>query len=109
MLTAGDTMLMTSRPDGEPLAPRGGAEATGRLLREIMREARVARLLVAGGDTSTLAIEALDIWGLSYHAPLVTGAPLCCAHSAAAHLDGLDIVLKGGQMGSPDFFAIAAG
>jgi uncharacterized protein YgbK (DUF1537 family) len=101
-------MLMTTPPEGEPLAPRAVAEATGRLLRQIMREARVARLLVAGGDTSTLAIEALDIWGLSYRAPMVAGAPLCRAHSAASHLDGLDIVLKGGQMGPPDFFAVAA-
>ncbi|MGX5734279.1 four-carbon acid sugar kinase family protein [Bosea thiooxidans] len=108
LLAAGDTMLMTRAPDGEPLAPRTVAEATGRLLREIMQEARVARLLVAGGDTSTLAIEALDIWGLSYRAPMVAGAPLCRAHSAAAHLDDLDIVLKGGQMGPPDFFAVAA-
>ncbi len=108
LLGAGDTMLMTRPPDGEPLAPRAVAEATGRLLREIMREARVARLLVAGGDTSTLAIEALDVWGLSYRAPMVAGAPLCRAHSTAEHLDGLDIVLKGGQMGPPDFFAVAA-
>ena len=108
LLGAGDTMLMTAPPEGEPLAPRVVAEATGHLLRGIMQEARVARLLVAGGDTSTLAIEALDIWGLSYRAPMVTGAPLCRAHSAAAHLDGLDIVLKGGQMGPPDFFAVAA-
>lgn len=107
LLGVGDTMLMTTPPEGEPLAPRAVAAATGRLLREVMREARVGRLLVAGGDTSTLAIEALDIWGLSYRAPIVVGAPLCRAHSAAAHLDGLDIVLKGGQMGPPDFFAVA--
>jgi len=108
LLAVGDTMLMTRSPEGEPLAPRAVAEATGRLLREIMQEARAARLLVAGGDTSTLAIEALDVWGLSYRAPMVPGAPLCRAHSAAAYLDGLDIVLKGGQMGPPDFFAVAA-
>lgn len=108
LLARGDTMLMTAPPDGAPENPRAVAEATGRLLREVMREARVARLLVAGGDTSTLAIESLDIWGLSYRAPMVVGAPLCRAHSAAAHLDGLDVVLKGGQMGPPDFFAVAS-
>lgn len=108
LLAVGDTMLMTTRPEGEPENPRAVAEATGRLLREVMREARVARLLVAGGDTSTLAIEALDIWGLSYRAPLVAGAPLCRAHSAAPYLDGLDIVLKGGQMGPPNFFELAS-
>lgn len=103
-LGAGNVMLMTAQPTGAPGNPRAVAKATGRLLRDIMKEARVARLLIAGGDTSTLAIEALDIWGLSYRAPMVAGAPLCCAHSTTAHLDGLDIVLKGGQMGPLDFF-----
>ncbi len=107
-LATGDTMLLTGPPAGEAHNPRSVAKATGRLLKAIMREARIARLLVAGGDTSTLAIEALDIWGLSYRAPMVPGAPLCRAHSHAAHLDGLDIVLKGGQMGPVDFFAMAA-
>ena len=55
-----------------------------------------------------MAIEALDIWGLSYRAPLVDGAPLCRAHSAAEQLEGLEIVLKGGQMGPPDFFKLAS-
>ncbi|WP_306222311.1 four-carbon acid sugar kinase family protein [Bosea beijingensis] len=108
LLAAGDTMLLTAAPDGVPKSPRAVAEATGMLLREVMREARIARLLVAGGDTSTLAIEALDIWGLSYRAPMVAGAPLCRAHSTAQHLDGLEIVLKGGQMGPTNFFDMAA-
>jgi uncharacterized protein YgbK (DUF1537 family) len=108
LLAAGNVMLVTAPPGVAPGQPRAVAEATGRLLRAIMEEARVARLLVAGGDTSTLAIEALDIWGLSYRAPMVAGAPLCRAHSVMPRLDGLDIVLKGGQMGPPDFFAIAS-
>lgn len=108
LLAAGNVMLITAQPTGAPSYPRAVAEATGRLLRGIMEEAHVARLLVAGGDTSTLAIEALDIWGLSYRAPMVVGAPLCRAHSVLPGLDGLDIVLKGGQMGPPDFFAIAS-
>ncbi len=90
-------------------APRSVAAATGQLLRSIVDRANIARLLVAGGDTSTLAIEALDIWGLSYRAPLVEGAPVCRAHSAGNRLDGLEIVLKGGQMGPPEFFRLASG
>lgn len=107
-LAAGNTMLTTLQPEGAADHPRAVAEATGRLLRTIMAEARVGRLLVAGGDTSTLAIRALDIWGLSYRAAMVAGAPLCRAHSTNAGLDGLDIVLKGGQMGPPDFFGLAS-
>lgn len=107
-LETGDTMLVTASAHGAPDDPRGVAQATARLLRMIMDRARIARLLVAGGDTSTMAIEALDIWGLSYRAPLVDGAPLCRAHSTAEQLEDLEIVLKGGQMGPPDFFRLAS-
>jgi uncharacterized protein YgbK (DUF1537 family) len=106
-LGEGNVMLITDRPAGAPSNTGEVAAATAALLRAILTETEVSRLVVAGGDTSTMAIKALDIWGLSYRAPLVAGAPLCRAHSADPRLDGLDIVLKGGQMGPPDFFAIA--
>ena len=99
-----NVMLVTDKPAGAPAETGKVAAATGALLRAIMNEAKVARLVVAGGDTSTLAIRSLDLWGLSYRSPCTPGAPLCRAHSDDARLDGLDIVLKGGQMGTPDFF-----
>ncbi|MBN9444649.1 four-carbon acid sugar kinase family protein [Bosea sp. (in: a-proteobacteria)] len=108
-IASGHTMLVTEAPEAVADAPRSVAAATGQLLRSIVDRANIARLLVAGGDTSTLAIEALDIWGLSYRAPLVEGAPVCRAHSAGNRLDGLEIVLKGGQMGPPEFFRLASG
>ncbi|KRE22137.1 hypothetical protein ASE66_27220 [Bosea sp. Root483D1] len=103
-LAARNVMLITDKPAGPPAETGKVAAATGALLRAIMDEARIARLVVAGGDTSTLAIRALPIWGLSYRSPCTPGAPLCRAHSDDSRLDGLDIVLKGGQMGTPDFF-----
>lgn len=99
-----NVMLITDKPAGAPAETGKVAAATGALLRAIMSEARIARLVVAGGDTSTLAVRSLDLWGLSYRSPCTPGAPLCCAHSDDPRLDGLDIVLKGGQMGTPDFF-----
>jgi len=109
LLADGNVMLITDRPSQAPENAGGVAAATGLLLRAIIAQTRLSRLIVAGGDTSSLAIKSLDIWGLSYRAPLVAGAPLCRAHSDDEHLDGLDIVLKGGQMGPPDFFARALG
>lgn len=103
-LARGNVMLITNKPAGTPAETGKVAAATGALLRAIMSEARIARLVVAGGDTSTLAIRSLDLWGLSYRSPCTPGAPLCRAHSDDPGLDGLDIVLKGGQMGTPDFF-----
>ena len=110
-IKSGDhVMLVTDRPSQAPGNAESVALATGRLLRGIMGKAAIARLVVAGGDTSSLAVKSLDIWGLSYRAPLVPGAPLCRTHSDDPRLDGLDIVLKGGQMGPVGFFdAVAAG
>lgn len=107
-LTQGDVMLVTEQPAGAPAAAGAVAEATGALLASIIAQARLGRLVVAGGDTSTMAIRALPLWGLSYLRPCVPGAPLCRAHSDDPRLDGLDIVLKGGQMGPPGFFNDAA-
>jgi len=109
LLGEGDVMLVTDRPAGAPRDTGTVAAATGALLRAIVGEARISRLVVAGGDTSTLAVRSLDIWGLSHRARLVPGAPLCRAHSDEPRLDGIDVVLKGGQMGPPGFFAQVAG
>ena len=40
-------------------------------------------------------------------APLAPGAPLCRAHAQRADRDGLEIALKGGQVGAADFFVKA--
>ena len=98
-------MLVTEPSSAAPGQAQEAAAATGALLRAITAEARLSRLIVAGGDTSSHAVSSLDLWGLSYRAPMGPGAPLCRIHSDDPRLDGLDIVLKGGQMGSPDFFA----
>lgn len=109
LLAAGNVMLVTERPPGTPGNTGAVAQATGLLLRAVIARTRLSRLVVAGGDTSTEAIRSLPIWGLSYRAALVPGAPLCRAHSDDPDLDDLDIVLKGGQMGPTDFFAVATG
>ena len=49
----------------------------------------------------------LGIDALTAIAPLAPGAPLCRAHAARPDRDGLEIVLKGGQVGAPDFFVAA--
>jgi uncharacterized protein YgbK (DUF1537 family) len=49
-------------------------------------------------------VQALDAWGLSYVADMGAGASLCRVHSDDAALDGMEIMLKGGQMGSEDVF-----
>ena len=92
-------MASATQPAGEALGRRAGE-----LLRRIVVEARVQRVVLAGGDTSTHAVAALGVHALTWAASLEPGAPLCRAHAQTPQLDGLQLVLKGGQVGSDDFF-----
>ena len=68
----------------------------------------LACVAIGGGDTSGYALTALQAEALSAVAPLAPGAPLCRVHaSRAPQIDGLEVTLKGGQMGAPDFFVHA--
>ena len=60
---------------------------------------------MAGGDTSSHALAALDVYALTLRRPIPAypGSPVCNAHRAGAS-DALEIVLKGGQIGGDDFF-----
>jgi len=80
------------------------ARAGGDLLAAVLAKQPLGRIGVAGGDTSSHGIQALDVWGLSYAADMGAGASLCRAHSDDASLDGMEVMLKGGQMGTLDVF-----
>ena len=86
------------------------AQRTGEVLALLMRAVldrvpTLRRIAVAGGDSSGEVAAALGITALTVAAGLVPGAPLCRAWSDLPQRDGLEIVLKGGQMGGADFFA----
>ncbi|QGZ65990.1 four-carbon acid sugar kinase family protein [Paraburkholderia acidisoli] len=81
------------------------ARACGALLDGVLKRASVRRVGVAGGDTSSFAVRALDAWALSYRATLAPGVALCRLHADDARLDGIELMLKGGQMGDVDLFA----
>lgn len=68
------------------------------------RGSPLGRMGIAGGDTSSLAVKALGAWGLSYRATLDAGVTVSIAHSDDPALDGMELMLKGGQMGSEDVF-----
>lgn len=76
----------------------------GAMLREIISASSVRRVLLAGGDTSSHAVAQLGLYALTWAANVQPGAPLCRAHSDSPELDGLELVLKGGQVGTEDFF-----
>ena len=79
--------------------------ALGAHLRELLTVSGVRRVVIAGGDTSTRVVKQLGLSALTFAAPLAPGGPLCRAYAPGSPLDGLELVLKGGQVGSDDFFA----
>lgn len=84
-------------------------EALGDVLDTLVRSEGLQRAVISGGDTSSLAASRLGIDALTAIAPMAPGAPLCRAHAQNTVTDGLEIVLKGGQTGAPDFFTAVRG
>jgi uncharacterized protein YgbK (DUF1537 family) len=89
-------------PAGEKLG-----EALGRVTRDVLHKASLRRIIFAGGDTSSHGVAQLGVDALTWAATLEPGAPLVRSHSEDPSVDGLEMVLKGGQMGGDDFFELA--
>jgi 3-oxoisoapionate kinase len=79
-------------------------EQLGKITKEVIKKTNIKRVLVAGGDTSGYVTKNLEIIAMEMIKPITPGAPLCKTYSANPIYDGLEITLKGGQMGSADFF-----
>lgn len=75
----------------------------GRILDGILRGSDLTRAVISGGDTSGHGMRALGLKAIKAIAPTIPGASLCIGYGGEHH-DGLQIALKGGQMGSMDFF-----
>lgn len=86
----------------EASAAIGGA--LGAVLAQVLDVAHVRRCVISGGDSSGFAARRLGLEALVPIAPTIPGAALCRA-VAPAPRDGLEIALKGGQMGTEDFFS----
>jgi 3-oxoisoapionate kinase len=86
---------------------RALAAAAGGILARMLGRVCLERFVVAGGDTATAAVKMLGIDALEMVAPLAPGAPLCRALAPGRDLHGRELVLKGGQIGGPNFFVQA--
>ncbi len=78
-------------------------ESLGQVLYGIINRTGISRAVISGGDTSGYATQQLGIFALSALAPTIPGAAIFKAH-ANGDMDCLELALKGGQMGSPDYF-----
>jgi len=90
-------------------AARQVGQCLAGVMRGILEQVSPQRIVVAGGDSSGEVASALGIEALTAQAAIAPGAPLCRAWSADPDRDGLEIVLKGGQMGAEDFFGAVLG
>ncbi|MES0047486.1 four-carbon acid sugar kinase family protein [Mesorhizobium sp. M0053] len=102
-----------------PAADRGGeidrqegarhklGRGLGELLRALTIEQKLQRVIVAGGDTSSHALGQMGVDALTVRMPLPAspGSPLCVAHSRVKAIDGLEVALKGGQVGTDRYFS----
>jgi 3-oxoisoapionate kinase len=79
----------------------------GAILRSLVTQQGLRRAVIAGGDTSSHALGQLGVEALSMLVPLpeTPGSPLCLAYSRDKTVDGLQIALKGGQIGEDSYFA----
>jgi uncharacterized protein YgbK (DUF1537 family) len=76
----------------------------GIVLKQILTRTGLRRVAIAGGDTCGHVLRQLSIYVLEFIIPLGIAAPLCHASSSLPQLDGIEIALKGGQLGEVDFF-----
>jgi uncharacterized protein YgbK (DUF1537 family) len=89
----------------EPVDGRVVAQALASFVTTSAEQLGLARLLVAGGDTSGHVITALGATAM--RSKTVAGQTLLCELQAPTPvIDGLEVVLKGGQIGTLDFFEL---
>lgn len=94
-----------AKTEGSELSAELLGRCYGRLCQLVLQQSRPDLLVIAGGDTASYSARVLPIECLTMVAPLTTGAPVCRVTSPEPWLDGLKIVLKGGQVGQPEYLA----
>ncbi len=121
LAAAGSPIVFSARgPDDASIAAfKGAGEAAGMapeqanerlgaglgdILARLIERTGCRRAAIAGGDTSSHAAQRLGIFALTAQAATVPGAALCQAHRDHAETAPLEVALKGGQMGTLEYF-----
>lgn len=93
--------------DGEAVASTIGA-LFAEWARQSVEQGGLRRLVLAGGDTSSHAMRGFDAYALRIAAQARAGGRLCRLLAENPEMDGVEVMLKGGQVGGPDAFVDAA-
>ncbi len=101
-------MDKTSALDAIPGSRHRVGQALGQIARQCIAACGLKRAILAGGDTSSHALSQLDVFALTMRFPMMEtpGSPLCRAHSGKPALDGIEIAMKGGQVGHDNYFTM---
>ena len=94
-----DTATSGARPVLEAIA-----EAAASVISTVARDGAARRVIVCGGDTSSRVTRLLGVESLSIAANPWGNVVLLRAHAEDPAIDGLELLLKGGQVGSDSLF-----
>lgn len=99
-------IVHTGTKNGDNIPSKTLGTALGIIARKSIESSFVKRVVIAGGDTSSYAARAMEIDAVEMIAPIVSGAPLCKAYSSNPSINGLEVNLKGGQVGAENYFEL---
>lgn len=108
-------ILHTARGPDDPRLDGGHRDARelgdglGRILAAILAEVELERAIIAGGDTSAAAVRRLGARALEAVASSAPGSPICRVHAPGRSVHGLELVLKGGQVGPTGYYVDTRG
>jgi len=107
-LAAGRSVVLTSH-DTDVRAADGPvleaiAQAAAAAVDAALRAGATRRIIVAGGDTSSRVTRLLGVVSLSIAANPWDNVVLLHAHAADPMIDGVELLLKGGQVGDAELF-----
>jgi uncharacterized protein YgbK (DUF1537 family) len=80
------------------------ASALAHLVRQALEHGATRRIVIAGGDTSGRVTRLIGVDSLSIDSTLGNNAVICRAMSRDPVVDGIGILLKGGQVGDVNLF-----
>jgi uncharacterized protein YgbK (DUF1537 family) len=89
-------------PSGEVL-PAIASAAAG-VVSTAVANGATERVIVCGGDTSSRVTRLLGVRSLSIAANPWSNVVLLTAHASGSPIDGVELLLKGGQVGGDDLF-----
>jgi uncharacterized protein YgbK (DUF1537 family) len=93
----------TDAAGAAPLLP-AIAEAAASVISAVAHDGASRRMIVCGGDTSSRVTRLLGVESLSIAANPWGNVVLLRAHAQEPAIDGLELLLKGGQVGSDSLF-----